>query len=117
MVIDGRAQASGIRRPASDATLLLVFNAYHDIVDFVLPDVTGSQEWTCMIDTNVSVRDELPEFGSGDVYQVHGRSVLLFALHAKGATQRVFDRLGETLTSESDAPAPGAPTTGSADSV
>lgn len=108
MVIDGRAQASGIRRPASDATLLLVFNAHHDIVDFVLPEVTGSQQWTCMIDTNVPVRDELPEFDAGDVYQVTGRSLLLFALHARGATQRIFDRLGETLTSESDAPAPGA---------
>ncbi len=110
MVIDGRAQASGIRRPASDATLLLVFNAHHDIVDFVLPEVTGSQQWTCMIDTNVPVRDELPEFDAGNVYQVTGRSLLLFALHARGATQRIFDRLGETLTSESDAPAPGAST-------
>ena len=108
MLIDGRAQASGIRRPASDATLLIVFNAYHDIVDFVLPDVPGSEQWTCMIDTNVPVRDELPDFESGDVYQVTGRSLLLFALHARGATQRIFDRLGETLTSESDAPAPGA---------
>jgi glycogen operon protein len=111
ILIDGRAQASGIRRPASDATLLLVFNAHHDIVDFVLPNVTGSEQWTCMIDTNVPVRDELLDFESGDVYQVTGRSLLLFALHARGATQRIFERLGETLTSESDAPAPGAPST------
>ncbi|MCY0388040.1 glycogen debranching protein GlgX [Robbsia sp. Bb-Pol-6] len=108
MVIDGRAQSSGIRRLASDATLLMVFNAHHDVVDFVLPDVTGSEQWTCMIDTNVPVRDDLPQFGSGDVYQVTGRSLLLFALRARGATQRVFDKLGETLTSESDASAPGA---------
>jgi isoamylase len=44
------------------------------------------------------VRDELPEFEAGDMYQVTGRSLLLFALHARGATQRVFDRLEEDLT-------------------
>ncbi|SDV51580.1 glycogen debranching protein GlgX, partial [Chitinasiproducens palmae] len=93
MLIDGRAQATGIRRPASDATLLLVFNAHHDVVNFELPTVPGSESWTCMVDTNMPVREELPEFGSGDVYQVTGRSVLLFALHARGATQRIFERL------------------------
>jgi isoamylase len=98
LVIDGRAQASGIRRPASDATLLLVVNAYHDVVDFTLPEVPGSDQWSCLIDTNAPERDELPDFGSGDVYQVTGRSLLLFALHAKGETQRVFDRLEQRLT-------------------
>jgi len=32
-----------------------------------------------------------------------GRSVLLFALHAKGQTQRIFAKLEEQLTEESDA--------------
>ncbi|MEX3931574.1 glycogen debranching protein GlgX [Paraburkholderia phymatum] len=98
LVIDGRAQASGIRKPASDATLLLVVNAYHDVVDFTLPEIPGSDQWSCMIDTNAPERDELPDFESGDVYQVTGRSMLLFALHAKGETQRIFDRLEERLT-------------------
>ncbi|MEM5436269.1 glycogen debranching protein GlgX [Paraburkholderia diazotrophica] len=98
LVIDGRAQASGIRKPASDATLLLVVNAYHDVVDFTLPEIPGSDQWSCMIDTNAPERDELPDFESGDVYQVTGRSMLLFALHAKGETQRIFDRLEQRLT-------------------
>jgi glycogen operon protein len=100
MVIDGRAQATGIRRPASDATLLLVVNSHHDMVGFTLPEIPGSEQWTCLIDTNTPVLDELPEFDSGDVYQVTGRSLLLFALHARGATQRIFDRLGEQLTTD-----------------
>ena len=108
MVIDGRAQASGIRKPAGDATLLIVFNAHHDVVDFTLPDIPGSDEWTCMVDTNMPVRDTLPQFGSGDTYQVTGRSLLLFALQSRGATQRIFDRLEQTLTSdEPDVPLPG----------
>ena len=32
MLIDGRAQATGIRQRGQDATLLLVFNAHHDVV-------------------------------------------------------------------------------------
>ncbi|SDC52784.1 glycogen debranching protein GlgX [Paraburkholderia lycopersici] len=98
MLIDGRSQTSGIMRLASDATMLIVFNAYHDVVDFTLPTVPGNAQWSCLIDTNMPVRDELPEFEAGDVYQVTGRSLLLFALHARGATQRVFDRLEENLT-------------------
>jgi glycogen operon protein len=98
LVIDGRAQTSGIRRPASDATLLLIVNAHHDVVDFTLPDVPGSDQWRCLIDTNAPVREELSEFESGDVYQVTGRSLLLFALHARGETQRIFERLEDRLT-------------------
>jgi glycogen operon protein len=98
MLIDGRSQTSGIMRLASDATMLIVVNAYHDVVDFTLPSVPGNDQWSCLIDTNMPVRDELPEFEAGDVYQVTGRSLLLFALHARGATQRVFQRLEEDLT-------------------
>ncbi|KND56332.1 Glycogen debranching enzyme [Candidatus Paraburkholderia kirkii] len=100
LVIDGRAQATGIRKPASDATLLLVVNAYHDVVDFTLPDIPGPDEWICLIDTNAPIREELPEFGAGDVYQVTGRSLLLFALQPRGATRRIFKRLEEALTDE-----------------
>ena len=103
LLIDGRAQESGIRKPASDATLLIVFNGYHDVVEFKLPEIPGSDEWQCLIDTNVPVREELPEFESGDVYQVTGRSLLLFALHAKGQTQRIFARLERKLTEEGGA--------------
>jgi isoamylase len=100
LVVDGRAQASGIRRPASDATLLLVVNAHHDVVDFKLPEIPGSDQWSCLIDTNAPVREELPQFESGDTYQITGRSLLLFALHARGQTQRIFTRLAKTLTAE-----------------
>ncbi|ANB75948.1 glycogen debranching enzyme [Paraburkholderia phytofirmans OLGA172] len=100
-VIDGRAQASGIRRPASDATLLLVLNAHHDVVNFTLPDIPEGDQWTCLLDTNMPVRAGLPQFSAGDAYQVTGRSLLLFALDAPShATRRVFDRLEEQLTTD-----------------
>jgi len=105
LVIDGRAQASGIRRPASDATLLLVLNAHHDVVNFTLPDIPEGDQWTCLLDTNMPVRSELPLFSAGDAYQVTARSLLLFALDAPNrATQRVFDRLEEQLTTDESEP-------------
>ena len=41
MLLDGRAQATGIRQRGHDATLLIVFNAYHDVVKFTLPEAPG----------------------------------------------------------------------------
>jgi glycogen operon protein len=93
LVIDGRAQSSGIKRPGSDATVLLIFNSYHDVVNFTLPEIAGSDQWACLIDTNSPVQEEIHDYESNDVYVVTGRSLLLFALHAKGATQAVFERL------------------------
>ena len=99
VVIDGRAQATGIRRPASDATLLLVFNAYHDMVEFKLPNIPGSDSWSCLIDTNAPVRTEIPTFGAGETYGVTGRSLLLFSLQAHGETKTVLEKLEDSLVS------------------
>ncbi len=41
VVLDGRAQTSGIHRRGGEATLMLLFNAYHDVVEFTLPEVVG----------------------------------------------------------------------------
>ena len=53
MLLDGRAQATGIKRPAMDSTALLVLNAYHDVVNFRLPEVVGGARWRRLIDTNI----------------------------------------------------------------
>src|SRR5208337_4396055 len=36
MLLDGRAQVSGIKQQGHDVTLLIVFNAHHDVVKFKL---------------------------------------------------------------------------------
>jgi glycogen operon protein len=84
MVLDGRAQESGIVRPGSDATLLLVLNAYHDVVLFHLPEIAGGQHWRCLVDTNLPLRREELLFASRAEYQVTGRSLLLFVLERDG---------------------------------
>ena len=51
MVMDGRAQPTGIRRRGEDATMLMVLNAHHDLVEFALPETPGGREWSLMVDT------------------------------------------------------------------
>jgi isoamylase len=80
MLIDGRAQATGIRRPAMDATALLILNAYHDVVNFRLPEVMGGIVWRCLADTNAPEVDGQKMFASGDEYAVAGRSFQLLVL-------------------------------------
>ena len=80
MLMDGRAQPTGIRRRGEDATLLMVLNAYHDLVEFTLPETAGGSNWSLLIDTNLDEDAELGGFATGEVYGVTGRSLLLFAL-------------------------------------
>ena len=80
MLLDGRAQATGIRRPASDATVLLVLNAHHDAVEFSLPEPPAGQHWFLLVDTHRPELDEPEAFEFGHPYLVTGRSLLLFLL-------------------------------------
>ena len=79
MLIDGRAQPTGIRQRGQEATLLLVFNSYQDVVEFTFPECTGGKRWTLLIDTNLE-EDRNETFSTGDKYQVTSRSLLLFQL-------------------------------------
>lgn len=52
MLLDGRAQPTGIKRSGADATLLLLLNAHHDGRTFQLPEVAGGKHWICLVDTH-----------------------------------------------------------------
>jgi isoamylase len=85
MLMDGRAQPTGIRKRGGDATLLMVFNAYHDLVEFTLPETVGGWHWQLLIDTNLPEDAEMGTFETGEAYGVTGRSLLLFALESDAA--------------------------------
>jgi isoamylase len=91
VLLDGRAQQSGIRKRGSEATLLMIFNAHHDMVAFKLPEAVGGRDWQRMIDTNLPEKDEDPDdpvrFAFGQDYQVTGRSMLLFLLRPERRTR------------------------------
>ncbi|MGH8148235.1 MAG: glycogen debranching protein GlgX, partial [Rhodanobacteraceae bacterium] len=80
MQLDGRAQPTGIRKRGHDATLLIVVNAYHDVVTFTLPETPGGPRWKLLIDTNLPDEELAPHFETGDSYDVTARSLLLFVL-------------------------------------
>ncbi len=80
MLLDGRAQETGIRRRGELATLLIIFNPWQDVVNFKLPAATGGKGWTLRADTNFPDATEEPEFEVGHVYAVTARSLLLFQL-------------------------------------
>lgn len=101
VVFDGRAQASGILRPAADATLLLILNSYHDVVRFHLPPVRGGSRWELLVDTNLPEQEDLVPFEFGHDYEVTGRSLLLFALRSASRkniirhAEKVFQALAQ----------------------
>lgn len=80
VLLDGRAQSTGIRRPGTDATMLIIMNAHHDVVNFTLPEAPGGVRWRCVIDTNLPTREELVPFEFGTDYMTTGRSFLVFLL-------------------------------------
>ena len=82
MLMDGRAQVTGIRRRGSDATLLLVMNGHFDLVKFTLPLPQGGGTWGRLIDSNLPDQNETPSFQPEAIYDVTGRSVVLFKLAA-----------------------------------
>jgi isoamylase len=80
MLLDGRAQTTGVRQRGQNATLLLILNVHHDMVQFTLPECAGGDQWALLIDTQFSATSEGKVFDTGDVYQVTAHSSLLFGL-------------------------------------
>ncbi|MDG9925648.1 MULTISPECIES: glycogen debranching protein GlgX [unclassified Pseudomonas] len=80
MLLDGRAQPTGIRRRGDDATLLLILNAYHEAVDFLLPEVAEGSAWVGLLDSNQPQQRSTEQFAFGSQFQVTPRSLLLFKL-------------------------------------
>ena len=80
MLMDGRAQATGVRRAAQDATLLWVLNSYHGAVDFTLPKLAGVRRWVTLFDTSAPDRTKEQVFRMGENFVMPGRSTVMFSL-------------------------------------
>jgi len=79
VLLDGRAQPTGMHRRGVDQSLLLILNSHHDVVPFELPEVVGGLRWRRLIDTNQLDSEDDPTFEFASSYEVTGRSLLLFA--------------------------------------
>jgi glycogen operon protein len=82
MLLDGRAQKTGIKRRGEDKTVLMVINSFEDMVEFTLPKSESAEPWSLLIDTNIPDAEAGQMFKPGHVYQVTGRSLLLFAVNS-----------------------------------
>ena len=80
VLLDGRAPRSSILKKSVDASVLLIFNAWHDAVEFQLPQAPDAGRWTRVIDTASDAADAAAEssFEGEANYLVTGRSFLLF---------------------------------------
>jgi isoamylase len=76
-------------RPVRGDTLLILLNAHHEEVPFVLPAASEGTAWVRMIDT-VAPWVELRPYAGGDRYPLNGRTLAVFALHA-GPQRRASD--------------------------
>lgn len=88
VLLDGRAQETGIRRVGDDSTLLIVVNSHTDVVPFTLPKGSGGSRWIKLLDTHKPGNGELDRMKVGERYEVPGRALLLFVLQPTRTPQR-----------------------------
>jgi glycogen operon protein len=117
MVLDGRAQATGIHRPAGDATMLLILNAHHDVVEFALPEPAAGRDWMLLLDTSHPTLDEPETFGVGHPYPVPGRSLLLFVLRPDNGGGAIMTAARAALLAGAGAPPLPGPASGASPSA
>jgi glycogen operon protein len=79
MLIDGRAQSTGIRERGSDSTVLLLFNGHHEAVHFVMPPAIEREGWRQRLNTAAEPQtDRL--FKPGETLEAADRSVTVFEM-------------------------------------
>jgi len=104
VLLDGRAQETGIRRVGDDSTLLIVMNAHTDALPFTLPSARGGSRWIKLVDTH-RPGAAVTRLKFGDRFELPGRTLLLFVLQpartpqrataAEQSFQRVVQAVGE----------------------
>lgn len=82
MLLDGRAQPTGIVQRGKAETLLLIFNGASDAVDFQFPEVNEGKRWERLIDTNIPDADP-DSLELSAHYLMTPRSVVLLVLHTQ----------------------------------
>ena len=97
-------------------TLLLLLNAHHRVVSFVLPAHRQAVSWEPLLDTRESTgrRKTRRTVRGGGAYRVEARSLALFRLGTPAAQderQRIEDEEAFAPTEEPTQPSPGAPPT------
>jgi glycogen operon protein len=81
MLMDGRAQSTGVVKRGLDATMFLILNSGDGVSSFQLPEAADGIGWQLLIDT-AAPDAQKASFKFGDAYEVPGKSLLLFVMEA-----------------------------------
>jgi isoamylase len=87
MLIDGRAQPTGVRERGSDATILLFFNGHHDPVNFTLPPAIDGDEWHLLVNTAIDSKTLSKVSCMGDTVQMESRSMAVYVMESKKSAE------------------------------
>jgi glycogen operon protein len=75
-------------RRLSGDTLLILLNAHHEAVPFVLPEIAGEKEWELVVDTSSTANGRgdacIAPTRGGTRYEVQGRALVLFRRDGEG---------------------------------
>jgi glycogen operon protein len=78
LVGDTLLETDGRGRRLKDNNLLLLINAYHEDIAFMLPEFDKHSYWNVLLDTFDSTgTPELSRYKVGQNYPVHGRALVL----------------------------------------
>lgn len=88
VLLNGSAQATGIRRRGEDVTLLLLLNADSEPVTFHLPMPSEGCIWMCRLDTSHVEEIEAYLHPSGESHDIGGRTLALLELVKERRGQR-----------------------------
>ncbi|TMN18271.1 glycogen debranching protein GlgX [Pseudoxanthomonas sp. X-1] len=77
LLLEGKAQVSGVREYGQDATLLILINAYHEGVSFKLPDAETHLKWELVLSTDEALGSDVVPEGAQD-FLAPPRSISVF---------------------------------------
>ena len=75
-------------------TLLMLLNAHHDEVPFILPSVSNSTAWVRILDTIESYVED-KRFTGGTQYPLQGRTIALFSLSPERRHRRSHETMDQ----------------------
>jgi isoamylase len=80
MLLDGRAQPTGLHERGNEATLLLIFNGSAQTGKFVMPAGVEGTGWRWMLDTTETAQTDRT-FRPGEAVEVPDRTVSLYSMY------------------------------------
>ena len=80
MLLDGRAQPTGLHERGSEATLLLIFNGSAQTGKFVMPASVEGTGWRWMLDTTETAQTDRT-FRPGEAVELLDRTVSLYSMY------------------------------------